>query len=46
MYQNQASGLLLPAGTQLAAVGRRIGAFFLAIPLAIVTLVIGYVIWG
>jgi uncharacterized RDD family membrane protein YckC len=27
-------------------VGRRIGAFFLAIPLAIVTLGIGYLIWG
>ena len=26
--------------------GRRIGAFFLAIPLIIVTLVIGYLIWG
>ncbi|HKC28549.1 MAG TPA: RDD family protein [Jatrophihabitans sp.] len=26
--------------------GRRIGAFFLAIPLVIVTLGIGYVIWG
>jgi uncharacterized RDD family membrane protein YckC len=31
---------------ELASVGRRIGAFFLAIPLAIVTLGIGYVIWG
>jgi uncharacterized RDD family membrane protein YckC len=37
---------MLPQGTQLASVGRRIGAFFLAIPLVIVTLVIGYVIWG
>jgi uncharacterized RDD family membrane protein YckC len=41
-----ASGLYLPPGTQLASVGRRIGAYFLAIPLVIVTLGIGYVIWG
>jgi uncharacterized RDD family membrane protein YckC len=46
MYHDQASGLMLPAGVQLASVGRRIGAYFLAIPLAIVTLGIGYVIWG
>jgi uncharacterized RDD family membrane protein YckC len=30
----------------LASVGRRVGAYFLAIPLSIVTLGIGYVIWG
>ncbi|HEY2166473.1 MAG TPA: RDD family protein [Jatrophihabitantaceae bacterium] len=46
MFYDQASGLTLPNGTQLAGVGRRIGAYFLAIPLAIVTLGIGYVIWG
>jgi uncharacterized RDD family membrane protein YckC len=46
MYYDQASGLNLPNGTTLASVGRRIGAYFLAIPLAIVTLLIGYVIWG
>ena len=46
MYFDQLSGLNLPDGTQLASVGRRIGAFFLAIPLAIVTLGIGYVVWG
>jgi hypothetical protein len=46
MYLDQASGLALPEGVQLASVGRRIGAYFLAIPLAIVTLGIGYVIWG
>lgn len=40
------SGLLLPEGTQLAGIGRRIGAWFLAFPLAIVTLFIGYLIWG
>jgi uncharacterized RDD family membrane protein YckC len=46
MYFDQQSGLMLPAGTVLASSGRRIGAFFLAIPLAIVTLGIGYLIWG
>ncbi|HEY2579994.1 MAG TPA: RDD family protein [Streptosporangiaceae bacterium] len=46
MYFDQLSGLTLPQGTELATVGRRIGAYFLAIPLAIVTLGIGYIIWG
>lgn len=46
MYFDQASGLTLPQGTELAGVGRRIGAAFLAIPLALVTLFIGYIIWG
>lgn len=46
MYLDQASGLALPEGVELASVGRRIGAYFLAIPLAIVTLGIGYIIWG
>src|SRR3984885_11310607 len=46
LYFDQASGLNLPVGVQLASVGRRIGAYFLAIPLSIVTLGIGYVIWG
>jgi uncharacterized RDD family membrane protein YckC len=46
MYFDQMSGLVLPEGTELASVGRRIGAWFLAIPLAIVTLGIGYIIWG
>ena len=46
MYLDQESGLMLPQGTQLASPGRRIGAFFLAIPLAIITLGIGYVFWG
>jgi uncharacterized RDD family membrane protein YckC len=45
-YLDQASGLVLPNGTVLASPGRRIGAFFLAIPLSIVTLGIGYLIWG
>ncbi len=46
MYFDQLSGLMLPEGTQLASVGRRIGAYFLAIPLFVITLGIGYVIWG
>jgi uncharacterized RDD family membrane protein YckC len=46
MYFDQQSGLMLPQGTVLANPGRRIGAFFLSIPLAIVTLFIGYAIWG
>lgn len=46
MYLDQNAGLVLPNGTTLASVGRRIGAYFLAIPLAIVTLGIGYLIWG
>jgi uncharacterized RDD family membrane protein YckC len=46
MYFDQVSGLNLPQGVALASVGRRIGAYFLAIPLFIVTLGIGYVIWG
>jgi len=46
MYVDQMSGLLLPEGTELASVGRRIGAYFLSIPLAIITLGIGYIIWG
>ncbi len=36
----------LPPGVEPASHGRRIGAYFLAIPLIIVTLVIGYIIWG
>jgi uncharacterized RDD family membrane protein YckC len=46
LYFDQPSGLNLPNGTGLASVGRRIGAYFLSIPLFIVTLGIGYVIWG
>lgn len=40
------SGLVIPEGVVLASVGRRVGAYFLAIPLSIITLGIGYVIWG
>lgn len=36
----------LPPGVSLATPGRRIGAYFLGIVLVIVTLVIGYIIWG
>jgi uncharacterized RDD family membrane protein YckC len=46
MYFDQASGLVLPEGLHLATVGRRVGAYFLSILLSIVTLGIGYVIWG
>lgn len=40
------SGLVIPEGVGLASHGRRIGAYFLAVPLMIITLGIGYVIWG
>lgn len=43
---DQLSGLTLPEGTTLAPVGRRIGAWFLGGLLSLVTLGIGYVIWG
>lgn len=36
----------LPPGVEPASRGRRIGAYFLAIPLVILTLGIGYLIWG
>jgi uncharacterized RDD family membrane protein YckC len=45
-YYDQLSGLVLPAGTTLAPVGRRVGAYFLGALLMIVTLGIGYIIWG
>jgi uncharacterized RDD family membrane protein YckC len=46
MHVDPVSGLFLPDGVELASIGRRVGAWFLAIPLAIVTLGIGYIIWG
>lgn len=46
MFHDQGSGLLLPDGTQLASAGRRIGAWFLSVVLVIVTLGIGYLVWG
>jgi uncharacterized RDD family membrane protein YckC len=45
-YFDQLSGQVIPEGTQMASVGRRIGSWFLSIPLFIVTLGIGYIIWG
>ena len=45
-YHDQLSGLILPDGTELATVGRRIGAYFLGGLLCAVTLGIGYLIWG
>jgi uncharacterized RDD family membrane protein YckC len=45
-YWDAAHQVAVPNGTILASHGRRIGAWFLAIPLVIVTLVIGYAIWG
>lgn len=46
MYFDPNSELTLPVGVELASVGRRIGAYFLSILLGIVTLGIGYIIWG
>jgi hypothetical protein len=46
MYFDQLSGLLIPNGTQVASVGRRIGSYFLAGVLVLVTLGIGYLVWG
>jgi uncharacterized RDD family membrane protein YckC len=46
MHVDQETGVLVPDGTEMASIGRRIGAYFLAVPLAIVTLGIGYIIWG
>ena len=46
MYPDPVSGLVLPKGTELASVSRRIGAYFLSFVLPIVTLGIGYLIWG
>ncbi len=46
MYFDPASGLVLPDGVVLAPVGRRVGAWFLSFLLFIVTLGIGWIIWG
>jgi uncharacterized RDD family membrane protein YckC len=46
LHLDAESGLLLPDGVELASIGRRIGAWFLAFPLVIVTLGIGYLVWG
>jgi uncharacterized RDD family membrane protein YckC len=45
-YYDPESGLTLPEGARLASAGRRIGAYFLGILLFIVTLGIGWMIWG
>lgn len=46
LFLDPATGLTIPQGTQVASVGIRIGAFFLSGLLAVVTLGIGYAIWG
>jgi uncharacterized RDD family membrane protein YckC len=46
LYFDPASGLTIPQGTEVASVGYRIGAYFLAGLLWFVTLFIGYAIWG
>jgi uncharacterized RDD family membrane protein YckC len=46
MYFDQLTGLVIPEGTEVASVGRRIGSYFLAPLLGFVTLGIGYLIWG
>jgi uncharacterized RDD family membrane protein YckC len=46
LQAGQPSGLILPPGVQPASSGRRIGAFSLSIPLAIIILGIGYPIWA
>jgi uncharacterized RDD family membrane protein YckC len=46
MYYDPTTELVLPNGIRLASHARRIGAWFLAIVLFIVTLGIGYIIWG
>lgn len=45
-HVDPATGVVIPNGTEIASAGRRIGAFFLGALLAIVTLGIGYAIWG
>jgi uncharacterized RDD family membrane protein YckC len=46
LFLDPATGLTIPQGTQVASIGIRIGAFFLSGLLAIITLGIGYLIWG
>lgn len=46
LYYDAATGLTLPNGTELASHGRRVGAYFFAALLWVVTLFIGYAIWG
>lgn len=46
MYYDPQSELTLPVGVELAGVGIRIGAYFLSLVLLVITLGIGYIIWG
>ena len=46
MYVDPATSLILPQGVEVGSVGRRIGSYLLAIPLFIVTLGLGYIIWS
>jgi RDD family len=46
MYLDPVSGVVFPDGVVLASHGRRIGSWFLSFALFVVTLGIGYVIWG
>lgn len=46
LYLDPVTGLMIPQGTEVASVGYRIGAYFLAGLLWLVTLYIGYAIWG
>lgn len=45
-YGSPEAFLGLPEGVVIASQGRRVGAYFLAIPLVFVTLGIGYLVWG
>lgn len=46
LFLDPATGLTIPQGTQVASIGIRIGAFFLSFLLSLITLGIGYLIWG
>ncbi len=46
LYLDPITGLTIPQGTEVASVGYRVGAYFLSLLLAFVTLGIGYWIWG
>jgi len=46
MYSDPLTGLTIPQGTEVASVGYRVGAYFLAGLLWLVTFGIGYMIWG
>lgn len=46
LFLDPATGLTIPEGTQVASVGIWIGAFFLSFVLSLITLGIGYLIWG